>query len=71
MFKTQFDATEKVWSGAKEHIQFEKDENFGEIILRKLAGNESEGVMQVNYHRKVFDFIYFELMTCELFRSTD
>lgn len=52
LFKTQFDDTEKIWSGVKSSSQVAKDQNFGEIVLNNLADGDSERVMQVKYLRK-------------------
>lgn len=49
LFKTEFDDTEKIWSGVKSSTQIAKDQNFGEIILNNLADGDSERVMQVKY----------------------
>lgn len=49
MFKTEFDAVEKIWSGARVDIHIDKHQNFGEFILNNLADSDTERVMQVKY----------------------
>lgn len=47
MYKTQFDAVNKIWSGPKHTFELDKRKNFGEIILEKLGDVDSERVAQV------------------------
>lgn len=48
MFRTNFDANEKIWSGPEVDSNIEKTQNFGEVILRSLNDANSNRVMQVN-----------------------
>lgn len=56
MYATFFDENEKIWSGAKNDFQINKYQNFGEIILEKLADTDSDRVMQVRLEliRKIY-----------------
>lgn len=48
---TQFDAVEKIWSGPKAEVDVNKHQNFGEFILRKLADDDPERILQVSIRR--------------------
>lgn len=54
---TQFDAVNKIWHGGKSEVTIDKNQNFGEIIVRKLDGEDSERVMQVSVHSSENVFI--------------
>lgn len=44
---SHFDVAKKVWFGPKDDFHIDKHSNFGEIILEKLADDDSNRVMQV------------------------
>lgn len=45
---SHFDAAKKVWFGPKEEIHIDKHSNFGELILKKLAEDDPNQVIQVS-----------------------
>lgn len=47
MQKTDFNVEEKIWTGPKFELQFDRSKNFGEFCLEKL-NEDSDHVMQVN-----------------------
>lgn len=50
---------EKVWSGIKDDIHFNKELNFGELILAKLSDtNDDDRVLQVRLIIFPSDLIY-------------
>lgn len=48
MYKTRFDAANKIWYGPNKEFEIDKNENFGETILQKLNDTDIDRVMQVN-----------------------
>lgn len=53
MFKTYFNAAEKIWTGPEDEFEFEKNRNFGQSILNELAADDSDRVMQVNIQKLI------------------
>lgn len=53
MFKTYFNAAEKIWTGPEDEFEFEKKRNFGQAILDELAAEDSDRVMQVNIQKLI------------------
>lgn len=53
MYKTYFNAAEKIWTGPEDEFEFEKNRNFGQAILDKLAAEDSDRVMQVNIQKLI------------------
>lgn len=49
---TNFDAVNKVWFGAKNEPNIDRNQNFGEILLKQLD-SESDRVMQVNTNNRL------------------
>lgn len=58
---TNFDAVNKVWFGAKNEPNIDRNQNFGEILLKQLD-SESDRVMQVNTNTHWFTMIYHLLL---------
>lgn len=58
---THFDAVNKVWSGPKTDYNFDKHQNFGEIVLKYL-NCDSNFVMQVN---TIFAY-QITMLACEM-----
>lgn len=49
MYKTEFNATDRIWFGTNDEFTFDKNHNFGDTILTKLADEDSDRVIQVNF----------------------